>query len=49
MKFQIAPHTLERANERRATENEIIEVLETGNSISAKYGKIRKIKNISFP
>lgn len=48
MKFQIAPHTLERANERRATENEIIEVLETGNSISAKYGRLGKSKIFPF-
>jgi hypothetical protein len=48
MKFQIAPHTLERAKERGATETEIIEVLETGKSISAKYGRLGKSKVFAF-
>jgi hypothetical protein len=48
MKFQIARHTIERAMERGASETEIIEVLETGKSISGKYGKLGKSKVFAF-
>ncbi len=48
MEFQIAPHTLERAKERGASETEIIEVLETGKSISGKYGRLGKSKVFAF-
>ena len=38
MKVQIDPHTLERAEERGANENEIKDVIDTGFVIPAKYG-----------
>ena len=37
MKIHIAPHTLQRANERGASEGEIIEVIQSGEKIPAKW------------
>jgi len=48
MKIQIAPHTLERAKERGANENEIKEVIDTGFAVPAKYGRIAKAKIYEF-
>jgi hypothetical protein len=48
MKIQIAPHTLQRAKERGATEAEIIEVLEAGINILSKYGRLGKSKVFPF-
>ena len=44
MNIQIAPHSLQRANERGATGLEIIEVLEKGLNILGKYGRLGKTK-----
>jgi len=44
----IDPHTLERAEERGTNEKEIIDVLHTGFSIPAKYGRLGKAKNYKF-
>ena len=44
MKIQIDPHTLERAGERVVTEDEIKDVINTGLTIPAKYGRIGKAK-----
>ena len=48
MKVQIDPHTLERAWERGTNEDEIKDVVETGFTISAKYGRIGKAKVFDF-
>jgi len=48
MEIQIDQHTLERAEERGTNENEIIDVINTGFSISAKYGRIGKAKIYNF-
>ncbi len=48
MKIQIAPHTLQRAKERGASEEEIIEVLKEGTNIFGKYGRLGKSKVFSF-
>ena len=48
MEIQIDQHTLERAEERGTNENEIIDVIDTGFSISAKYGRIGKAKIYNF-
>ena len=42
MDIFIDPHTLERAEERGTDENEIIDVINTGFSIPAKYGRLGK-------
>lgn len=39
MKIIIDPHTLDRAEERGATEDEISDVIQTGLPITAKYGR----------
>ena len=44
MRIQIDPHTLERSEERGATEEEIKDVIETGLTIPAKYGRKGKAK-----
>ena len=44
MKIQIDPHSLERANERGTNKKEIIDVINTGFTIPAKYGRIGKTK-----
>lgn len=48
MEIQIDPHTLERAEERGANENEIKDVIMTGFTIPAKYGRIGKAKVYDF-
>jgi hypothetical protein len=48
MKVQVDPHTLERAWERGADEEEIKNVIETGLIIPAKYGRIGKAKVYDF-
>ena len=48
MKIQIAPHTLLRAKERGATEEEIIETVLTGVTIPAKLGRSGKAKVFPF-
>jgi hypothetical protein len=48
MRIQIDSHTLERAVERGATEEEIKDVIETGITIPAKYGRTGKAKVYDF-
>ena len=48
MKIQIEPHTLQRAIERGASENEIIEVLRSGINILGKSGRLGKSKIFPF-
>ena len=48
MEIQIDQHTLERAEERGTNENEIIDVINTGFSIPAKYRRIGRAKIYDF-
>jgi len=48
MKIQIDIHTLRRAEERGANEEEIKDVINTGFLISAKYDRIGKAKVYNF-
>ncbi len=48
MQIRIGSHTLTRAEERGANETEIQDVLSTGFSIPAKYGKMGKAKVYEF-
>jgi len=48
MKIQIDPHTLEKAEECGTNEDEIKDVIETGFTIPAKYGRIGKAKIYDF-
>jgi hypothetical protein len=48
MTIQIEPHTLQRAIERGATEEEIIEVLQSGVNILGKFGRLGKSKTFAF-
>ena len=48
MDFQFDPHTLERAEERGRNADEITDVIITGTSIPAKYGREVKVKNYDF-
>ena len=48
MEIQIDLHTLERAEERGTNEGEIKDVINTGFSIPAKYGRIGKAKIYEF-
>jgi len=49
MKFQIDPHIyLDRSEERGASEEEIREVLETGDCLRAKHGRLGKAKVFPF-
>ena len=48
MDIEIDPHTLERAGERGASEEEIKDVIETGFPIPAKYGRLGKAKIYDF-
>jgi hypothetical protein len=48
MEIQIDPHTLERANERGASEEEIRDVVSTGLSTVAKHGRNAKAKIYEF-
>lgn len=42
MEIQIDSHTLEKAEERGTSEKEIKEVIETGNTVNAKYDRLGK-------
>jgi hypothetical protein len=44
MDIRIDPHTLERAEQRGASEEEIHDVIETGFLVPAKYGRMAKAK-----
>lgn len=46
--IQIEPHTIEIANERGASFDEIIDVLKNGTDTSAKSGKKSKFKVYDF-
>jgi len=48
MRIRIDPHTLERSEERGATEKEIRDVIETDLIIPAKHGRIGKAKVYEF-
>ncbi|MEW6215574.1 MAG: hypothetical protein AB1478_10305 [Nitrospirota bacterium] len=48
MEIQIDPHTLERAEERGTNEEEIKDVIRTGFSLPAKYGRRGKAKIYEF-
>ena len=48
MEIQIDPHTLERAEERGTNKEEIRDVIESGFTIPAKYGRIGKFKVYDF-
>jgi hypothetical protein len=48
MRLQIAPHTLERAEERGATIEEIEDVIATGEPFEAKKGRKGKAKVYPF-
>lgn len=48
MDIQIEPHTLQRALERGATKEEIVEVLESGTNILGKFDRLGKSKIFQF-
>lgn len=48
MEILVDPHTLERAEERGANEEEIRDVLNTGDPIPAKYDRMGKAKVYNF-
>ena len=48
MKIQIEPHTLERAEERGATVEEIEDVIQNGLTIPARKGRLAKYKIYPF-
>ena len=48
MDIQIDPHTLERAEARGTNEEGIKDVINTGFSIPAKYGRLGKAKVYTF-
>jgi hypothetical protein len=48
MRIQIDQHTLERAEERGTSEEEITDVIESGFEIPAKHGRIGKAKVYPF-
>jgi len=48
MEIVIDPHTMERAEERGTNEAEIKEVVQSGLSLTAKYGRIGKAKVYDF-
>jgi len=48
MEIQIDPHTVERASERGANEEQIRDVIETGFAIPAKYGRSGRAKVFVF-
>ena len=48
MEIQIDPHTLERAEERGAHENEIEDVIQIGFPIEAKHRRLGKAKIYEF-
>ncbi len=48
MKIRIEPHTILRANERGATEEEIVDTIKTGVDIHGKSGRFGKFKIFSY-
>ena len=48
MKIQIDPHTLERAKERGASEEEIKDVIGKGSPIPGKHGRMGKTRTYGF-
>jgi hypothetical protein len=48
MDIQSDPHTLERAAERGASAEEIMDVINSGRPIPAKYGRLGKSKFFDF-
>jgi len=46
MEILIDPHTLEQSEERGTNKNEIEDVIRTGFSIPAKYGRIGRLKSM---
>lgn len=48
MIIKIDPHTLQRAEERGATRDEIVDVIKHGIDIPAKYGRKAKAKVYPF-
>jgi hypothetical protein len=48
MQIRIDSHTLERAAERGASSQEIIDVITSGHTIPAKYGRLGKSKIFEF-
>ncbi len=48
MEIRIDPHTLERAEERGADEQEIRDVINSGLPIAAKHGRLGKAKVYDF-
>ncbi len=48
MEIRIDVHTLERAQERGATRDEIEDVIHTGYAIPAKYGRVARAKVYAF-
>jgi len=48
MNIQIDPHTLERAEERGANAEEIMDVIISGTPVPAKYGRQGKTKIYDF-
>jgi hypothetical protein len=48
MYIRIDAHTIERAAERGANESEIRDVIETGMTVDAKYGRIGRAKVFEF-
>ena len=48
MDIRIDPHTLERAAERGASSEEIIDVINSGRPIPAKYERLGKSKIFDF-
>jgi hypothetical protein len=48
LEIQIDPHTLERTEERGASEEEIRDVINTGIAILVKYDRMGKAKTYDF-
>jgi len=48
MDIQIDPHTLKRAEERGTNEKEIVDVINAGFHITAKYRRVGKAKIYDF-
>jgi hypothetical protein len=48
MKIQIDPHTLDRAKERGTSAKEIKDVIKTGFTVPAKFGRMGKAKVYDF-
>lgn len=48
MNIQVDPHTLKRAEERGATQEEITDVIENGIPIPAKRNRLAKVKVFPF-